>query len=77
MDTFGTLQKITDLFQVEQNKNVSVREECPYSEFFWSVFSRIRLNTEIYCLNIHILSKCGDRTNQENSKYGNFLRCLY
>ena len=40
----------------------ALREKYPYSEFFWSVFSRIR--TEYGDLQI----------NQKNSKYGYFLR---
>ena len=33
-------------------------EKCPYFEFFWSVFSRIRLNTERYGVPLLIQSKC-------------------
>ena len=31
-----------------KNINISLRKKCQYSEFFWSVFSSIRQNTEIY-----------------------------
>ena len=34
----------------------TLREKCPYSEFFWSVFSRIR--TE-YGVSLRIQSECG------------------
>ena len=27
----------------KERKNITRREKCPYSEFFWSVFSRIRI----------------------------------
>ena len=38
----------------------SLREKCPYSELFWSVFSR--------------MWNAGN-TDQNNSEYGHFLRC--
>ena len=36
----------------------ALREKCPYSEFFWSVFCHIRI----------------EYSDQKNSKYGHFLR---
>ena len=37
----------------------SLRKKCPYSELFWSLFSRIRTNTERYGVYLRIQSKCG------------------
>ena len=38
----------------------SVRKKCPYSELFWSIFSRIR--TEYgYSVSLRILSECGKK----------------
>ena len=49
-----------------------LRENCPYSQFFWSVFSRIR--TEYGDLQIKSLYPVRMRENkdQENSEYGQF-----
>ena len=46
--------------------SLSLCERCPYSEFFWSVFSRIR-------------TECGEireNTDQKNSDYGHFLHSV-
>ena len=50
------------------------RENCPYAELFWSVFSRIRTKYgEI--LNISPYSvKMGENADQNNSEHGHFLR---
>ena len=52
----------------------TLREKCPYSEFFWSVFSRIR--TEYG--KTRSISPCSVRmrenTDQKNSEYGHFSR---
>ena len=43
----------------------TLRETCPYSEFFWSMFSRIRTkygeirSMERYGLSLHFQSECG------------------
>ena len=34
------------LGKVRQVRRPTLREKCPYSEFFWSVFSAFGLNTE-------------------------------
>ena len=41
-----------------------LRKKCPYSDFFWSVFSRIRTEYE-------------ENTDHKNSEYGHFLRSDY
>ena len=54
--------------------NLWLRKKCPYSELFWSAFSRIGLNTEsVFSLNAR---KCGKNADQNNSEYGHFLRNL-
>ena len=42
-------------------QRVTLREKCPYSELFWSVFSRIRTEYEkiLYGISLRIQSKCG------------------
>ena len=53
-----------------------LRKGCPYSELFWSVFSRIRtefgdiLPISSYSVRIR------ENTDQNNSDYGHFLRSL-
>ena len=37
----------------------SLCKKCPYSEFFWSVFSRFWTETEIYRVSFYIQSECG------------------
>ena len=50
-------------------EQLSLCEKCPYSEFFWSVFSRIR--TE-YGEKRSISVQMRENTNQKNSEYGHF-----
>ena len=55
----------------------SLRKKCPYSEWFWSVFFRIR--TEYG--EILRISPCSvqmrENTDHNNSEYGHFLRSDY
>ena len=59
-----------------ENMQVSLLKECPLSELFWSVFSRIRteygeiLRIPPYSVRIQ------ENTDQNNSEYGHFLRSL-
>ena len=49
-------------------------EWCPYSEFFWSVFSRIRTEYgEILRISPYSV-RMWENTDQKNSEYGHFLR---
>ena len=43
-------------YTLRQNKRKTLRKKCPYSGFFWSVFSCIRT----------------ENIDQKNSKYGHF-----
>ena len=38
----------------KERKNITRREKCPYSEFFWSVFSRIRIEYGMYGKNFYL-----------------------
>ena len=52
----------------------TLREKCPYSKIFWSLFSRIRTeyremrSTSPYSVQMH------ENTGQKNSEYGQLLR---
>ena len=54
----------------------TLREKCPYSEFFWSVLSLVRteygeiLNISPYLVQIR------ENTDQKNSEYGHFSRSV-
>ena len=54
---------------------VTLRKKRPYSELFWSAFPRLfpafGLNTES-----PNTRKCGKNADQNNSKYGHFLRAV-
>ena len=50
-------------------------EKCPYSELFWSAFSRIRTEYgEIRNISLTISVRMRKHTDQNNSEYGHFLR---
>ena len=46
----------------------SLRKKCPYSELFWSVFSRIRTCISPYSVRMR------ENADQNNSEYGHFPR---
>ena len=49
------------------------RKKCPYSELFWSVFSRIQTEYFVYCiLRLNTSVRMQENTDQRNSKYGHF-----
>ena len=51
-----------------------LREKCRYSEFFWSVFCRIRTEYgEMRSISLYLIQMRENR-NQNNSRYGHFLR---
>ena len=53
---------------------VALRKKCPYSEFFWSVFSRIRTEYgEIGSISPYLV-QMRENTDQNNSEYGLFSR---
>ena len=52
---------------------LSMRESCPYSELFWSVFSRIRTEYgEILRISPYSV-QMRENANQNNSEDGDFL----
>ena len=55
----------------------TLREKCPCSEFFWSVFSHIRTEyREILRICPYSVWMWGN-TDQKNSEYWHFLRSAY
>ena len=53
-----------------------MREECPYSEYFWSVFSRIRTEYgEIVRISPYSV-QMWENMDQKESQYGGFLRSV-
>ena len=56
---------------------LSLRKKCPYSEFFWSVFSRIQTEYgEIRSISPYSV-RVRENTDQKNSEYGHFSRSAY
>ena len=51
-----------DLIQLKISKDLrlgqTLREKCPYSEFFRSLFSRIRTDADRYSASLRIQSEC-------------------
>ena len=55
----------------------SLREKCPYSELFWSAFSRIRTEYgEILRISPYSV-RMRENMDQNKSEYGHFLHCAY
>ena len=54
--------------------NYTLRKKCPYSEFFWSVFSRIRVEYGDLRSKSPYFVRMREYTDHKNSKYGKFLR---
>ena len=53
-----------------------MREKCPYSEFFWSVFSRIQTEYGEILRNGPYSVRMRENTDQKNSKYRHFSRSV-
>ena len=55
---------------------LALREKCPYSELFWSIFSRIRTEFgEIWNISPYSV-RMRENTDQNNSEYRHFLRSV-
>ena len=54
---------------------VSLREKCPYSKFFWSVYSRIRTECERSISSYSVRMR--ENRDQKNSEYGGCSRSVY
>ena len=52
---------------------LALGKKCPYSEIFWSVFSRIRTKYEEIRSISPYLVRMQANTDQNNSEYGHFL----
>ena len=55
------------------DRTLTLPKKCPYSEFFWSVFSRIR--TE-YGGILRDTARIRENADQKNSEYGHFSRSV-
>ena len=55
---------------------LSLREKCPYSKLFWSVFSRIRTEYGQILRIFPYSDRMRENTDQNNSEYGHFLRSV-
>ena len=54
----------------------SLLEKCPYSEFSWSIFFRIRTEYgEIRSISPYLV-RMRENTDRRNSEYGHFLRSV-
>ena len=59
------------------NISLSLRDNCPYLEFFWSAFSRTRIEYgEIRSISPYSV-RMRENTDQKNSEYGHFPCCIY
>ena len=54
----------------------TLREKCPYSELFWSAFSRIRTEYGEILRIFPYSVRMQENTNHSNSEYGHFLRSV-
>ena len=57
-------------------RRLTLREKCPYSVLFWSVFSHIRTKHEEILRISPYSVRIRENTDQNNSEYGQFLRRL-
>ena len=61
---------------VTRGRCCTLREKCPYSELFCSVFSRIRIESgEILCISPYSV-RMRENTDQNNSEYRHFSAVL-
>ena len=59
---------LPDVFSLSLNN--ALREKCPNTDFFWSVFSVFGLNREKYFVSLRIQSECGKIQTRKNSVFG-------
>ena len=58
------------------NQSLTLREKCPYSELFLSVFSHIQTEYgEILCISPYSI-RMQEYVDKDNSKYGRFSRSV-
>ena len=62
--------------KTEIYRKITLRKKCPYSELFWSAFSRIRTEYgEILRISPYSVRMRGS-SDQNNSEYGHFSRSV-
>ena len=64
------------LIFIQPSENITLREKCPYSELFWSAFSRIRTEYGKILRMSRYSVQMWKNSDQNNSKYGLFLRSV-
>ena len=57
-----------------RNARGALRKKCPYSELFWSVFSRIQTEYREILRTFPYSVQMRENVDQNNSEYGHFLR---
>ena len=57
--------------------SLSLHGKCPQSEFFWSLFSRIRTKYGEILPNSPYSVQMRENTDQKNSEYGHFSRSVF
>ena len=72
LQSFIIDERLKLLLQKFTRKRWSLREKCPYSEYFWSVFSRFGLNTEKYSGSLRIHFKYGKMRTGKTINMGTF-----
>ena len=61
-------------FETELVTHFTLHKKCPYSELFWPVFFQFRTEYgQIRSISLYLVPIL-ENTDQNNSKYGNFLR---
>ena len=73
------LRIFVQLPNAEKNRQLSLRERCPYSELFWFAFFRIRTEygeiRSIQSISPYSV-QIRENADQNNSEYGHFLRSV-
>ena len=68
---FTNICSITEAFYIFTLQR-TLRKKCPYSELFWSVFSRIQIEyREILRISLYSL-QMRENTDRNNSEFGHF-----
>ena len=64
------------MLNTPQHVAFTIHEKCPYSEFFWYLFSRIQIEYgEILRISPYLVWM-QENMYQKNSEYGHFLRSV-
>ena len=72
---FCSIHNVTNM--IIKTTSLSLHENCPCSELFWSPFCHVRTeHGEILCIFPHSV-QMRENVDQNNSEYGHFLRSVY